>query len=55
MGLNLYIVKGLMPNEVQLSALFKAAMPFILLDAITIALIMIFPGIATWLPGLMIS
>lgn len=55
MGLNLYIVKGLMPNELQLKALFKAAVPFILLDAITIALIMIFPGIATWLPSFIIS
>lgn len=55
MGLNLYIVKGLMPNELQLKALFKAAVPFILLDTITIALIMIFPGIATWLPSFIIS
>lgn len=55
MGLNLYIVKGLMPNEVKLSELFKAAVPFIMLDAITISLIMVFPGIATWLPRLMIS
>ncbi|MFV0439528.1 MAG: TRAP transporter large permease subunit [Desulfopila sp.] len=55
MGLNLYIVKGLMPSKVQLSSLFKAAIPFIVLDAVTITLIMVFPGIATWLPGLMIS
>lgn len=54
MGLNLYIVKGLMPGQVQLGALFKAAIPFIVLDLVTIALIMIFPEIVTWLPGLMV-
>ncbi len=54
MGLNLYIVKGLMPGQVKLGALFKAAVPFILLDVLTIVLIMIFPGIVTWLPSLMV-
>lgn len=54
MGLNLYIVKGLMPNEINLGGLFKAAVPFMVLDVITIALVMIFPGIVTWLPALMV-
>ncbi len=54
MGLNLYIVKGLMPNEINLGGLFKAAVPFMVLDVITIALVMIFPGIVTWLPELMV-
>jgi tripartite ATP-independent transporter DctM subunit len=54
MGLNLYIVKGLMPTEMQLRDLFAAAVPFILLDILTIGLIMVFPGLATWLPGLMV-
>ena len=54
MGLNLYIVKGLMPNEIKLGGLFKAAVPFMVLDVVTIALVMIFPGIVTWLPALMV-
>ncbi len=54
MGLNLYIVKGLMPNEINLGGLFKAAVPFMVLDIVTIALVMIFPGIVTWLPALMV-
>jgi tripartite ATP-independent transporter DctM subunit len=54
MGLNLYIVKGLMPNKIKLGGLFKAAVPFMVLDVITIALVMIFPGIVTWLPALMV-
>ncbi|SMD12376.1 TRAP transporter, DctM subunit [Desulfocicer vacuolatum DSM 3385] len=54
MGLNLYIVKGLMPNEINLGGLFRAALPFMVLDVVTIALVMIFPGIVTWLPALMV-
>ncbi len=54
MGLNLYIVKGLMPQEIQLGQLFRAAVPFIILDVLTIALIMVFPGLVTWLPSLMV-
>ncbi len=54
MGLNLYIVKGLMPDEMKLGALFRAAVPFIALDVLTIGLIMVFPGLVTWLPSLMV-
>lgn len=54
MGLNLYIVKGLVPDKINLGGLFKASIPFILLDIFTIALVMIFPGIVTWLPSLMV-
>lgn len=54
MGLNLYIVKGLVPDKIHMGALFKAAIPFIILDLVTIALVMIFPGLATWLPSLMV-
>jgi len=52
MGLNLYIVKGLMPDEIDFSDLFKAAVPFIIVDFITILLVMVFPALATWLPSL---
>ena len=54
MGLNVYIVKGLMPDQMKLGPLFRAVIPFLLLDFITIALVMIFPALATWLPSLMV-
>jgi len=56
MGLNLYIVKGLVPPEaMNMKRLFYGAIPFIVIDAVTIALIMIFPAIATWLPSLVVA
>ena len=54
MGLNVYIVKGLMPDVMKLGPLFKAVLPFMAVDGVTIALVMIFPSLATWLPSLMI-
>ncbi len=54
MGLNLYIVKGLRP-EIDLYGLFKAAVPFIIIDVITIMLVMFIPSFATWLPSLVIT
>jgi C4-dicarboxylate transporter DctM subunit len=56
MGLNLYIVKGLVPAEsMPMKALFWGAIPFMVIDFTTIALVMIFPAIATWLPSLVIA
>jgi len=55
MGLNLYIVKGLMPDEINFSDLFKAAVPFIIVDVITIILVMVIPALATWLPSIVVA
>jgi tripartite ATP-independent transporter DctM subunit len=49
MGLNLYIVKGL-KTEIDMKKLFYAAIPFIVIDFLTIILCMLFPGIITLLP-----
>jgi len=49
-GLNLYIVGGLMP-DIDFSDLFKAVVPFIIIDFITVLLVMVFPALATWLPS----
>ncbi|MFO7885869.1 MAG: TRAP transporter large permease [Desulfobacteraceae bacterium] len=54
MGLNLYIVKGLLPDQMNLGKLFKAAVPFMILDIVVIFLVMVFPGLVTWLPELIV-
>jgi TRAP-type mannitol/chloroaromatic compound transport system permease large subunit len=54
MGLNLYIVKGLMPDEINLRRLFVGAIPFIVIDMIMVALVMAFPALATWLPSIVV-
>jgi len=53
MGLNIYIVKGIRPDT-DLYGLFKEAIPFIVIDFVTILLVMFFPQLATWLPSITI-
>ncbi|MEX2453784.1 MAG: TRAP transporter large permease [Rhodospirillaceae bacterium] len=50
-GLLLFVMKGVAPPETTMKQIFVAAMPFILLMLATVALIIVFPGIATWLPS----
>jgi len=53
LGLNVYVVKGLAPEEIRLEDIFMGILPFLLMDLLTLALIFIFPHIALWLPGTM--
>jgi C4-dicarboxylate transporter DctM subunit len=51
-GLNLFILKGAV-REVDMSDIIGGVIPFVLLMIIGLAVIMLFPGLATWLPGRM--
>lgn len=50
-GMNVYIIKGIAP-EIPLEVIFKGVWPFIMAIIVCIILLMIFPGIATFLPSL---
>ncbi len=51
-GLVLFTMKGVAPGY-SMKDIFKASIPFNILDVLALALVMIFPGIALWLPHLM--
>ena len=51
-GLVLFTMKGVAPNY-TMKDIFKASIPFNVLDVLALALVMIFPGIALWLPHLL--
>lgn len=53
-GLLLYVMKGVAPPKTTIQQIYGAAMPFIILDLIAITLLVIFPGLASWLPSIMI-
>jgi len=53
-GLNLFIMKGIMPDSVTMAHIYSAIVPFILLQALCLILVMIFPSIATWLSSMMV-
>ena len=50
-GLNLFMMKGMVP-DVPLSTIFRGVMPFVAADILKVALMIAFPAIAMWLPGL---
>ncbi len=52
-GLCLFVMKGVAPPDTTIGDIYRASLPFIGLQILTMALIIIFPSIALWLPGLM--
>ena len=52
-GLNLFYLKGVAPKEVTMMDLYKSVIPFLLLQVLGLALLMIFPQIALWLPSVL--
>jgi tripartite ATP-independent transporter DctM subunit len=49
-GLLLYTMKGVAPPSISMQQIYAAAIPYVLFGVFMIALILAFPGIATWLP-----
>lgn len=52
-GLLLFVMKGLAPAGTTTHEIYAAALPFFLLQMVVVAMMIAFPGIATWLPRLM--
>ncbi|MFZ5672397.1 MAG: TRAP transporter large permease [Pseudomonadota bacterium] len=50
-GYNLFLMRGLAPKEITLVDIYRSIWPFVIMIILTIALLMIFPQIATWLPA----
>ncbi|WP_366655192.1 TRAP transporter large permease subunit [Fodinicurvata sp. EGI_FJ10296] len=51
-GLLIFVMKGVAPPHITLRQVYTAAAPFILLQILVLALILAYPGLATWLPEL---
>jgi tripartite ATP-independent transporter DctM subunit len=51
-GLSLFTMKGIAPDN-SMQDIIKASVPFLFLDLLAMALIMVFPAIALWLPSVM--
>lgn len=54
-GLNLFYMKAVAPREVGLTDIYRGALPFILIQALLLVILMAFPRLVTWLPGLIFS
>ena len=51
-GMNVFVVKSVLP-DVNLGAIFKGVLPYICALVFALFLVLVIPGIATFLPGLM--
>lgn len=49
-GYNLFLMRAMAPKEIGLADIYRSIWPFVLMMATTIALVMIFPQLALWLP-----
>jgi len=52
-GIELFVMKAVSPPDISMADIYRSALPFILMMAATIFLIMAFPPLATWLPRIM--
>jgi len=50
-GYNLFLMKAMAPKEVSLADIYRSIVPFVLVMMVGLAIVMVFPGIALWLPN----
>ena len=51
-GYNLFLMRAMAPPEIGLTDIYRSIIPFALVMVLALSLVMIFPQIALWLPGL---
>jgi tripartite ATP-independent transporter DctM subunit len=54
-GMMLFVMKGVAPEDIPIKDICWAALPFILCDMVAMVLIIVWPQLALWLPGLVRS
>lgn len=54
-GLNVYVVKGVAGDSVPLATVFRGVGWFLACEVVVMILLIAFPGLSTWLPGLMLG
>ncbi|MFW5969789.1 MAG: TRAP transporter large permease, partial [Halofilum sp. (in: g-proteobacteria)] len=50
-GYALFYIRGVAPAWITMGTIFRAALPFLALQALGLALVIIFPDLVTWLPN----
>lgn len=52
-GFALFYLRGVAPASITTGQIYQGALPFVALQVIVIALLVAFPGLVTWLPGVL--
>ena len=50
-GFNLFYLKGVVPPSITMQDIYRSVLPYVMVGIVGLAIIMMFPQIATWLPG----
>jgi TRAP-type mannitol/chloroaromatic compound transport system permease large subunit len=50
-GYALFYIRGVAPPEITMGMIFRAALPFLALQALGLFLVVVFPWLITWLPN----
>ena len=50
-GMLLFVMKGVAPKDITMEQIIWATVPYMVFDILVMAMIMIWPGIALWLPS----
>jgi TRAP-type mannitol/chloroaromatic compound transport system permease large subunit len=51
-GYNLFLMKAMAPPEVTLGDIYRSIVPFVFIMILGLAIVIVFPQIAIWLPNL---
>ena len=51
-GFALFYLRGVAPPEVTTAAIYRGIIPFVAIQLVALIIIATFPGLATWLPGI---
>ena len=54
-GFALFYLRGVAPDSVETSAMYRGVIPFIIIQIILMLMLSVWPQIATWLPGVVYS
>ncbi|MBL4639250.1 MAG: TRAP transporter large permease subunit, partial [Kordiimonadaceae bacterium] len=49
-GFALFYLRGVVPDHIPTSAIYKGVVPFVIIQIFALGLIALFPEIVTWLP-----
>jgi len=52
-GLSLFVMKGIASPDTTIGDIYKAAIPFVVINILVMGVMIVFPEIVLWLPGLM--
>lgn len=52
-GFALFYLRGVMPPEMRTMELYRGVAPFVLIQLASLGLLALFPGLVTWLPGVL--